>query len=418
MTYLSDYNTLGFRINDIAVFLAEHGVKLSRKPLSPDSGPPVSVEFDRWEDWHKALAARPLLTLHEAASALVGIDPTAPGWPPDEVSAAISSWETTLERCVTAGELPRLTVPGVNGDDRLAIRPVDLAAWCARLPGDVAYPLPGPQPLPPSDPALREALTKAEGERDRLAGDLTALKEAHSIALLLERQQRQQAEEVAGDLAGDLATTRQELQGWQEAEAKAAKEWAALLAELKDIKARHVREQERLRAAAAEYEAQTDVLKRARAEMEQRQHEDDVDFSRLRNELDRLKGAHERLQQQQWERERDHARLLRELEAAHGELAKLRQGDAAPAAGGEAVRERGALVRHIPALQAQEEAILQELVRMGYDPMHLPERQPGKPGAKAATKRAIGKAGMWSRPTVFEKAWKRLRIDRRIAGGE
>jgi hypothetical protein len=100
------------------------------------------------------------------------------------------------------------------------------------------------------------------------------------------------------------------------------------------------------------------------------------------------------------------------------ELEKLRQGGAASAADGEGARERGALGRHIPALQAQEEAILQQLVRMGYDPMRLPEREPGKPGAKAATKRAIGKAGTWSRPTVFEKAWKRLRTDGRIAGGE
>jgi hypothetical protein len=126
-----------------------------------------------WPDGLKAMAARPLLTLREAACLLAGI---VPGTPFDALSeqrlADVDMWEATLARSVEAGELPRLTCLNERGSERPAIRPADLAAWCTRVPGGLAYPLLGLQVPPATDPALREALaaqvTHLQSERDKV----------------------------------------------------------------------------------------------------------------------------------------------------------------------------------------------------------------------------------------------------------
>ncbi|WHZ12091.1 MAG: hypothetical protein OJF60_002532 [Burkholderiaceae bacterium] len=59
--------------------------------------------------------------------------------------------------------------------------------------------------------------------------------------------------------------------------------------------------------------------------------------------------------------------------------------------------------------RAQEEAILAKIQELGYDPVALPARRPGRPGAKANVKAALGDQGIWAGRTVFDKAWERLR---------
>lgn len=69
----------------------------------------------------------------------------------------------------------------------------------------------------------------------------------------------------------------------------------------------------------------------------------------------------------------------------------------------------------IPRFTAQETAILNKLTELEFDPLQLPTRDPGKPWVKAAIKTALGTTGMWAGTRVFEKAWDRLRSDKRIA---
>lgn len=66
------------------------------------------------------------------------------------------------------------------------------------------------------------------------------------------------------------------------------------------------------------------------------------------------------------------------------------------------------------AMQAQEAAILAKLIEMGYEPLALPRTAPGRPGVKKLVRTAIGKTPLIQSPTVFDKAWQRLRGDRRI----
>lgn len=67
-------------------------------------------------------------------------------------------------------------------------------------------------------------------------------------------------------------------------------------------------------------------------------------------------------------------------------------------------------IRAVPAQRAQEEAILQKLRELGFDPLAVPAAQPGRPSAaKKAVREALGYTS-----AVFEHAWKRLRGDGRV----
>ncbi|OWQ83589.1 hypothetical protein CDN99_26015 [Roseateles aquatilis] len=67
-------------------------------------------------------------------------------------------------------------------------------------------------------------------------------------------------------------------------------------------------------------------------------------------------------------------------------------------------------IRAVPAQRAQEEAVLQKLRDLGFDPLKLPKAPPGKASeAKQAVRHAMGYSA-----DVLDKAWKRLRSDGHI----
>ena len=68
----------------------------------------------------------------------------------------------------------------------------------------------------------------------------------------------------------------------------------------------------------------------------------------------------------------------------------------------------------VQRMVAQETAILEKLSELGYQATSLPRIRQGKSGVKAQVKQALGKNGLWANSTVFDKAWDRLRQDRRI----
>jgi hypothetical protein len=63
---------------------------------------------------------------------------------------------------------------------------------------------------------------------------------------------------------------------------------------------------------------------------------------------------------------------------------------------------------------AQERAILSHLSAQGLDPEKLPRNKSGKPGVKAATKKALQGTPDFIGAKVFEKAWDRLRANKEI----
>jgi hypothetical protein len=58
---------------------------------------------------------------------------------------------------------------------------------------------------------------------------------------------------------------------------------------------------------------------------------------------------------------------------------------------------------------AQESEILRVLRELQFKPSALTKPEAGKPGPKAAARKALGSAGMWAGDKVFDKAWERLR---------
>jgi hypothetical protein len=73
-------------------------------------------------------------------------------------------------------------------------------------------------------------------------------------------------------------------------------------------------------------------------------------------------------------------------------------------------RSGGAVSRFL----AQESAILSYLKAQGLDPRKLPRNRPGKPGVKAATKKALHGTPDFIGEKVFSKAWERLRANKEI----
>jgi hypothetical protein len=60
-------------------------------------------------------------------------------------------------------------------------------------------------------------------------------------------------------------------------------------------------------------------------------------------------------------------------------------------------------------MREQEEVILNEIKKLGYDPKKLPEIQSGKSGVKAVVKGSLQKHTLFEKKsTVFDKAWERL----------
>lgn len=62
----------------------------------------------------------------------------------------------------------------------------------------------------------------------------------------------------------------------------------------------------------------------------------------------------------------------------------------------------------------QEDAILEEILGQGFDPMALPPSPSGRPGVKAAVRESLGESPLFKGAKVFDKAWERLRNQRRI----
>lgn len=65
-------------------------------------------------------------------------------------------------------------------------------------------------------------------------------------------------------------------------------------------------------------------------------------------------------------------------------------------------------------LREQEDAILAEIRKQGFDPMALPRDLPGKAGVKAAVRESLKGSPLFEGATTFDKAWERLVKDGRI----
>jgi hypothetical protein len=72
------------------------------------------------------------------------------------------------------------------------------------------------------------------------------------------------------------------------------------------------------------------------------------------------------------------------------------------------VVDKAAQVRPLQRTAAQDNAIICEIKKQGYDPLALPKNQNGKPGVKAIIRAALSDNELFVGSTIFDKAWIRL----------
>lgn len=74
------------------------------------------------------------------------------------------------------------------------------------------------------------------------------------------------------------------------------------------------------------------------------------------------------------------------------------------------VTDKAAQVRPLQRTAAQDNAIICEIKKQGYDPLALPKNPTGKPGVKAIIRTALSGNKLFGSPnsTIFNKAWERL----------
>jgi hypothetical protein len=80
----------------------------------------------------------------------------------------------------------------------------------------------------------------------------------------------------------------------------------------------------------------------------------------------------------------------------------------------ELLREEAQPLRPPQTQTAQEDAILQKLSQLGYEPKALPKPKAGLAGVKAKVRRELGSGALFQSANVFDKAWERLRASGRI----
>ncbi|MDW9245433.1 hypothetical protein [Burkholderia cepacia] len=166
MTYRSDYDRLGFKVDAIYEFLADRGIVLER---SEGAGHDVEQVETSVAAWSKPFIGRYQVSLRWAAAILAGIDLDASGFISDDEGAEIGKWQDALIDAIEHQEIAAGSWGADRGEQMLSHD--DIRAWCASR-GHV-WPIPEPNPKPTTDAELLERLRVAEAECASLKRQLT-----------------------------------------------------------------------------------------------------------------------------------------------------------------------------------------------------------------------------------------------------
>jgi hypothetical protein len=67
-----------------------------------------------------------------------------------------------------------------------------------------------------------------------------------------------------------------------------------------------------------------------------------------------------------------------------------------------------------PKMEQQKDIILDEIIKLGYDPKCLPKND-GKPGVKSKVRDFLSSNSLFKGSKIFDRAWDDLRKAKRIA---
>lgn len=158
MHLLSEYERHGFKLDELAPFLARHGIELD----VPGSTGEI-VKHQAFPEWKRVLSLSPYLTPHEMVCAFAGIDPHTPSYLSRDEDAELDRWRSVINRAMDSELKTAVVDIARDGEPISGILPADLAAWCASK--GLNFPFPNNCRLPQSDAGLREALVNSDSER-------------------------------------------------------------------------------------------------------------------------------------------------------------------------------------------------------------------------------------------------------------
>jgi hypothetical protein len=211
MTSRSEAHVYGFEEAEIVSFLAKHRIDISL-------GAPLSshVRKQRLPEWLQVMSRLPTLSATEVASALSGVDTTAPEGLSDEEELALNRYLDLVLRSIAAGGLTAKAAErnSSDGDQHWEITPGDFAAWCDAK--GLEYPLLEFAVVPQTDTELKALLVQKEqelnaanlklaeleGEREKrrkLAADLTESRRLATEATKGAQELRKKLDELRQD---------------------------------------------------------------------------------------------------------------------------------------------------------------------------------------------------------------------------
>lgn len=216
LTYHSDYNTYGFRLDAILPILEKHGIALDiggsglAFELSPTAAP--------YPEWKQALARRRRLSVFEAVCAMGGVDPFTEAETVENygVNGAVYDMNKALLDEAIDDDLITSIEKREGNHTQYFIEAEGFSAWCDKR--NIPRPLPWvfETATPSTDPELRKALVDAQ----------------HEIAVLQSQVQTLKSQLAETGLGKDYSAVLDENSGYSPIEMRAA--LAAWLAVVSD----------------------------------------------------------------------------------------------------------------------------------------------------------------------------------------
>ena len=139
---LFEFQSIGFKFNEITQLLIKHGINITKLPSTQEES--AITKGDSFPKWKQTMSYLPFLTHLEAASALASINIDIPCSLSDHEEIELAKHEDLIIRSIVMGELQAQETKGTNDDNKASIvwsiKPADLLTWC--LKKDMPYPLP------------------------------------------------------------------------------------------------------------------------------------------------------------------------------------------------------------------------------------------------------------------------------------
>lgn len=200
VTYHSDYNSYGFKIDEIADFLFRHEIDI-QAGKTPIYRP---APFPDWAAKYRGLRS---FRLTDAAEIIIFVNPSGEGFLGDQAQADCDIAMQLLEQAIEDGTLR--TGKDING--KTTVFDSELRPWCRSIGRVWCIPAVDPLPDVTTDEALLQSLQEVQREKAELVQQLVVLQRQHDDREVLKQRASTLAKDVVR-LEGEKAALQVELE--------------------------------------------------------------------------------------------------------------------------------------------------------------------------------------------------------------